>query len=162
MNTAVPILNQPPVVSGHWKTVLAIFLIFAFGCFSGVLSMSMIARHRAADAALRNPADIGPVLERRLLRGIELDEDQQQHAHNIFKANSDRRQQLQAQLHPIVQALDYGTVTQIDAMLRPDQRDHFHQNVLQLEQNSGKNVFDPTAPAAPDFPPAIPPPPPTP
>jgi hypothetical protein len=168
MSTAAPILNQPPVVSGHWKTVLAIVLIFAFGCFSGSLSMSIIARQRAADASLQSPADIGPVLERRLLRGVDLDENRRQHAHGIFAANSDRRRQLQAQLHPVLQALDYGTVTQIDAMLRPDQRDQFHRNVLQLEQNSGKNVFDPTAPAAPDFPeapdfpPAMPPPPATP
>jgi len=141
------ILDQPPVVSGHWKTVLMIFIIFVFGCFSGSLSTTLIDNHRMADTLLRGKSPVSDLLEKRLMRDIALDAGQRQAVRDLLDANGVQREQLQGQLHPQIQQLDRATTSKIDALLQPDQRDQFHHNITLLDQRYGHNLFDPGAPA---------------
>jgi len=136
-------LDQPLVVSGHWKAVLVIFIVFAFGCFSGAVSMSMIAQHRTGDALLRGQNTVGKVLERRLLRDMELEGEQRQAAHALFADNSRQRERLENQIHPQTKLVDHETVTKIDALLQPEQRRQFHKNIAAVERHFGHACFDP-------------------
>jgi hypothetical protein len=107
--------------------------------------MSMVDRQRETDAILHGQDQLGNTLERRLMRGVELDAAQKQKVRDLFGDNSAQRKLLQAQLHPQIQALDHATVAKVNAILRPDQRDHFQQNIMQLQVRYGDQLFDPGA-----------------
>ncbi len=145
--TTDTILHPPPVVSGHWRTVTNILIIFVFGCVSGAFSMMLIDQHRVGDALLRGETSIGDLLERRLMRDILLEPGQRKSVHDLFEANAHQRQELEVRIRPQIQTLDQATTARIDALLQPDQREQFHNNLAQIEEHYGHKLFDPGAAA---------------
>jgi hypothetical protein len=149
MSLADSLLDQPHVVSGHWKTVSMIVLIFAFGCFSGALSTSMISEHEEGAAILSGRTHLDDLLEQRLMRDLLLEPDQKQQVNDLLAANLAQRKQLEQGYRPQVRALDADTLRKVEAVLKPDQLDQFHHNLALFEQHYGHAVFDTGAAPAP-------------
>ncbi|MCE0482882.1 MAG: hypothetical protein LV479_01435 [Methylacidiphilales bacterium] len=125
-----------------WKAVLGIVLIFIFGFVCGITSTSIYA-HRKMVEFLQHPAlTVSNTLERRLTHNLNLDSDQKQRIHELFLANLDQRKQLQEQIQPQVRVLNRQTFMEINSVLRPDQREQFHQNLAQIRRRFGPALPD--------------------
>src|SRR5258708_37530056 len=110
-------------MSSHWKAVLGIILIFVFGCLSGVLSTSIYFHHEAIDVFTGGPEGAAKLMERRMTHNLVLDENQRQKIHELFMENMRQRKLLQKEIQPQVQTLNRETFKQINAVLRPEQRE---------------------------------------
>ena len=141
-----------------WKAVLGVILIYIFGCLSGAVSTSIFFHHRMI-AFLQHPAiALSAALEKRLTGNLGLDANQKQQVHGYFLDNLQQRRQLQRQIQPQVQALNQQTLQQISAILRPDQKELFDQNVEKLKKRFGAAAANPNTenPASPPVQPAAP------
>ena len=143
-------------MTSHWKAVLGIVLVFLFGCASGWLSRSMVAYHQTSTFLQRGPEGVAKLLERRMTHDLDLDANQQQQIHACFMENVNQRRQLQLQIQPQIQLLNRQTLQQINAVLRPDQRERFQANLVEFRQRFGKSPFNPNAESQPASPPANP------
>ena len=140
-------------MTSHWKAVLGVILVFIFGCLSGTLATSVFFYHRTTEFLQRSPEGMADLLERRMTHNLGLDANQQQQIHTCFMENVAQRKQLQLQIQPQVQMINRQTLQQIDAVLRPDQRERFHENLVQFRKRFGKSPFNPNAGNQPVLPP---------
>jgi predicted component of type VI protein secretion system len=116
-------------MSKTWKAILGVILVYLFGCLSGAVSTSIFFQHKMIQF-LRHPAvALSGELEKRLTKNLELDANQKQQVHECFLENLQQRKDLQKTIQPQVQALNQQTLERISAILRPDQREQFDQNV---------------------------------
>jgi hypothetical protein len=144
-------------MTSHWKAILGIILVFIFGCLFGALATSAFFYHRTAEFLQRGPEGMADLLERRMTRNLGLNEDQQRQIHACFMNNADARRELQVQIQPQIQTLNREMLQQINAILRPDQQERFHENLVRFRQRFGKSPFNPNAENNPVSPPAPPP-----
>jgi hypothetical protein len=132
-------------MSSQWKAVLGVILIFLFGWASGALCTTLFFAHRTEELIKRGPETVVDLLERRLTRNLHLDADQQQQIHGLFMENVNERRELQRQIQPEVQRLNWQTFRQISAILRPEQRQILRQNLETFRQRFGKYALNPNA-----------------
>jgi hypothetical protein len=132
-------------MTGHWKVVLGVILIFLFGCISGWLSRSLLAYRQTAEFLQRGPEEAAMVLERRMTHNLDLDASQREQIHACFMENVNQRKQLQSQIQPQIQMLNRQTLRQITALLRPDQQERLRENLAQFRKRFGKGPFNPNA-----------------
>jgi hypothetical protein len=125
-------------MTGNWKAVLGVILVFVLGCLAGVLASSVYFAHRASVFLQRGAAAYIEVAERRVTRGLNLDENQKEQIHEVFMANLAERKHLQAQIQPQIQALNFQTVREIKSLLRPDQMEAFHRNLTEFHRRFGR------------------------
>lgn len=120
-----------------WKSTLAVMLVFALGVAAG-LFLGFIIMHQHVAAALRRESPAyEQLLERRLSRGLDLDDGQRERFHEALMANIEQRKQLQAQLQPQVQALNFETRREIRSILNPQQLAAFRQNLEEFRRRFG-------------------------
>jgi len=132
-------------MTSHWKVVFGVILIFLFGCASGWLSRSLLAYHQTAEFLQRGPEGVTTLLERRMTHNLDLDATQREQIHACLMENVAQRRQLQLQIQPQVQMLNRQTLQQITALLRPEQREQFRENLVQFRKRFGKSPFNPNA-----------------
>jgi hypothetical protein len=120
-----------------WKPTLAVMLVFALGVAAG-LSLGLIIMHQHVNAALRRESPAyEQLLERHLSRGLELDDGQRQRFHQALMANIEQRKQLQVQLQPQIQTLNFETRREIGSILNPQQLATFHHNLEDFRRRFG-------------------------
>jgi hypothetical protein len=125
-------------MSSNWKAIVGVLLIYIFGCFSGMVSTSIFVHHMML-GFLRHPGvALSAALEKRMTRNLDLDANQKEQIHAYFQENLTQRKDLQKQIQPQVQVLNQKTFDQIAAILRPDQADHFRQNVETFREHLEK------------------------
>lgn len=132
-------------MTNHWKAVFGVILVFIFGCLFGALGTSVFFYHRTTEFLQRGPEGVAELLERRMTHNLALDANQRQQIHAYFMENVGQRKQLQFQIQPQIQMLNRQTLQQINAVLRPDQRELFRENLTQFRQRFGKSPFNPNA-----------------
>lgn len=142
-----------------WKAVLGIILIFVFGFASGVVCSSIFVHRKMVDFLQHPGVAAAAVLEKRLTRNLDLDSNQKQQIHDLFTQNLEQRQQMQKQVQPQVRMLNRQTFMQINAVLHPDQREKFHENLAQLRKRFNQaapnaETEDPIGTSIPPAPPA--------
>jgi hypothetical protein len=125
-----------------WKAVLGIVLIFILGWFGGALTTIAIARHRALNLIQHGPEALAIVLERQTTRDLGLTDDQKTHLHTLFVENLKQRMEFQKQIQPQVRAVNRQTLQEIDALLTPDQQQHFQENLVLFKERFGRNPFN--------------------
>ncbi|HEV3272407.1 MAG TPA: hypothetical protein VGZ93_09525 [Candidatus Methylacidiphilales bacterium] len=146
-------------MNATWKAAAGVILIFILGWFGGALTTLVIARHKALaliQMTQHNPEALAIVLERQTTHGLGLNEDQKKKLHALFVENLNQRMELQKQVQPQVKAANRETLQEIDAVLTPDQQQHFHENLVLFKERYGRNPFNTggeakaDAPAAPE------------
>jgi hypothetical protein len=134
-----------------WKSTLAVMLVFALGVAAGLFLGFIIMHQHVAAALHRDSPAYEQLLERRLSRGLQLDDNQRQRLHEALMTNIDARKQLQVQLQPQVQALNQETRREIRSILTPAQLAIFHQNMEDFRRRfgapglGGSRGFEPVA-----------------
>jgi hypothetical protein len=136
-----PIYGAIDLMSPTWKAVIGVILIFILGWFGGALSTLVIVKHKAM-MVQRNPEALAIVLERQTTRNLGLDADQKSHLHSIFLDNLRQRMELQRQIQPQVKTINGQTLQQIDTVLKPDQQQKFHDNLVLFKDRFGRNPFN--------------------
>jgi hypothetical protein len=126
-----------------WKAVLGVILVFIFGFLAGVVSTSIVAEHKVADFLKHPGVGLMKVMEKRLTKGLELDDQQKKQIDDDFMENLRQHKQLQLQIQPQVQLLNQATVKQITATLRPDQQERFNKNLDDLRNRFWKYSSNP-------------------
>ncbi len=137
----------------HWKAILGVTLIFVFGWISGVLSSSLVIQHRRVEMFKNGPIGMAEMLEQRVTRNLHLDPPQQQQVHALVLDAVQQRERLQGQIRPQLQVLNRQMNQQIEALLRPDQRETFRTNLKNMRKRVEKAQIG-SAPA--DNPPPVP------
>jgi len=136
-------------MSPHWKAVLGVIFVFFFGCASGWLGSSMLHYRQTAQILRGNPDVLADLLERRMTRNLGVDETQKAQIRDFLMENLRQRRQLQTQIQPQIQVLNQRTLKEINAVLRADQVEQLHQNLVEFRQRFGKNPFNPNADSQP-------------
>jgi hypothetical protein len=128
-----------------WKAILGVILIFILGWLTGALCGSLYVRHRVLDIVQRGPEAVAGILEQRMTRNLDLDATQKDQIHGFILANLQQRKLLQAQVQPQVQVANRETLKEINSVLRPDQQQKLHENLVEFRQRFGKSPFNPNA-----------------
>ena len=145
-------------MSPTWKAAIGIILVFILGWFGGVVTIMVIARHKAIAMTQRGPEAIAIMLERQTTRDLSLNADQKAKLHDLILDNVKQREELQKQIQPQVKELNRQTLQQIDAQLTSDQQQRFHDNLILFKDRYGRNPFNvgpddkPAQPAQPTTP----------
>jgi hypothetical protein len=126
-----------------WKAVLGVILIFVLGCVFGAIGTSLIVRHRVLQIVRGGPEAMAELLERRTTRNLDLNTDQKAQIHALVLKNLQDRKQLQMQIQPQVQSENRETLKAIDAVLKPEQVQRFHDNLLEFKMRLGRNPLNP-------------------
>jgi hypothetical protein len=106
------------------KLGLLIAFIFIAGFVSGIVVTRVVVRH-FVQRALAHPEMIRAMIERRLTRNLRLDADQQVKVHNILLNTHEQMDALRQQFRPGFTNIIQNTVSQISAILTPEQQEKF-------------------------------------
>jgi hypothetical protein len=120
-----------------WKSTLAVMLVFALGCAAGVLVAFIVMRQHVTSVLQRDSPAYEQILERRLTRGLDLDESQRERFHEALTANIEARKSLQKQIQPQVQALNIQTRRELRSILKPEQFAIFRRNLEDFRRRFG-------------------------
>ena len=132
-------------MSKTWKAVLGVFVIYLFGCFSGVVSTSIFFHHKML-IFLKHPGTVLlATMEKRMTGNLSLDANQKQQVHDYFLQNLQQRKELQKQIQPQVQELNRQMIKEINTVLHPDQQERFRENVAQFKHRFVDNPLNPNA-----------------
>jgi hypothetical protein len=118
-------------------------LVFIFGCISGWIGASVVDYRQTTQFLQGGQEAVAKLLEMRMTRNLNLDENQKRQIHQYFMDNLAQRKQLQMQIQPEIQLVNRETFQEINAILRPDQQKIFRQNVTLFRQRTGKSPFNP-------------------
>ena len=127
-------------------------LVFFLGVLAGALISAVYFKHRTTVFFQRGTPAYVELLERRLTRGLDLDDIQRQQIHDAFLQNIEERKKLQFQIQPQVQQLNMETMRQIRGALHPEQLAAFRENLKKFRQQFGRPLPGGHAPeeASPD------------
>jgi uncharacterized protein YneF (UPF0154 family) len=120
-----------------WKSTLAVMLVFALGVAAGLFLGFIIMRQHVNAALRRDSPAYEQLLERRLSRGLRLDDSQRARFHETLMANIEQRKQLQKQLQPQIQALNLETARELRSIFTPQQLATFRQNLEDFRRRFG-------------------------
>jgi hypothetical protein len=141
---------------GQGKSILGVLLVFVLGGLAGgFLALSIAHRWELAAIQRGSPA-YEQFLERRLVRGLDLTDDQRERFHEALVSNIKARQDLQRELQPQMQELNVELGRAMRVNLKPDQLATFRQNLKDFRQRFGAPGIG-TGPklAAPDDPASV-------
>ena len=120
-----------------WKSMLGVLAVFVLGAVAGLLIGFIFMRHRMTAMVKRGSPAYEQFLERRLSRGLNLDEGQRARFHEVLVANIEARKKLQMQIQPQVQSLNLATKEQIRSMLTPQQLVTLRRNMEEFRSRFG-------------------------
>ena len=129
-------------MTSHWKAVCGVILVFILGCISGWIGASVVHYRQTTLFLQGGPEAVAKLLESRMTRNLNLDDNQKQQVHQYFLQNLEQRKEVQAGIQPQLQMLNRETFQQINAVLRPEQRTLFRQNIALFRQRTGKNPLN--------------------
>jgi hypothetical protein len=129
-------------MSNSWKAFLGVILVFFLGTLAGALIAAVIFKHRATVFFQRGSPAYVELLERRLTRGLALDDTQRQEIHESFLQNLEQRKKLQAEIQPQVQQLNHETMREIRSVLRPGQVEKFKDNLAEFRLRTGRPALN--------------------
>ena len=130
-------------MTSPWKAVCGVVLVFLLGCLSGWIGASLVHYRQTTQFLQGGPEAVAKLLETRMTRNLNLDENQRQKVHQLFMDNLVQRRQLQMQIQPQVQLVNRETFEEINVLLRPDQQKIFRENITLFRQRTGKSPFNP-------------------
>ena len=125
-----------------WKAALGVIFIFILGWFGGALTTLIIAHHKIIALAPGNPQALTTLLERQTTRGLKLDDGQRAKLHDLLLENVRERKELQKQIQPQVWTYNRQTMDAINAVLTPEQRQKFEDNLLLFKVHFGRNPLN--------------------
>lgn len=117
-----------------WKSITGVLTVFALGCLAGLFLGFIVVHHRVVAVMQRGSPAYEQMLERRLSRGLHLDDGQRTRLHETLVANIEARKKLQAQLQPQLRALNLQTSRDLQSMFTPDQLATFQKNLVELRR----------------------------
>jgi hypothetical protein len=129
-------------MSSTWKAALGVIVIFILGWFGGALTTLIIAHHKIIALAQGNSQALTTLLERQTTRGLKLDEGQRAKLHDLLLQNVRERKELQKQIQPQVWTDNRQTMDAINAVLTPEQRQKFQDNLLLFKAHFGRNPLN--------------------
>ena len=124
------------------KAAIGVILIFILGWFGGALSVWIFAHHKLMVLATGNTQALTLLLERQTTRGLKLDDDQKAKVHDLLLENVRERKELQKQIQPQVWTDNRQTMDAINAVLTPEQRQKFQDNLLLFKAHFGRNPLN--------------------
>ena len=125
-----------------WKAALGVIFIFILGWFGGALTTLIIAHHKIIALAQGNSQALTTLLERQTTRGLKLDDGQRAKLHDLLLENVRERKELQKQIQPQVWTYNRQTMDAINAVLTPEQRQKFEDNLLLFKVHFGRNPLN--------------------
>ena len=129
-------------MSPTWKAALGVIFIFILGWFGGALTTLIISHHKLIALAQGNSQALTTLLERQTTRGLKLDEGQRAKLHDLLLQNVRERKELQKQIQPQVWTDNRQTMDAINAVLTPEQRQKFQDNLLLFQAHFGRNPLN--------------------
>jgi hypothetical protein len=129
-------------MSPTWKAALGVIVIFILGWFGGALTTLIIAHHKIIALAQGNSQALTTLLERQTTRGLKLDDVQRAKLHDLLLQNVRQRKDLQKQIQPQVWTDNRQTMDAINAVLTPEQRQKFQDNLLLFKTHFGRNPLN--------------------
>jgi hypothetical protein len=129
-------------MSPTWKAALGVIVIFILGWFGGALTTLIIAHHKIIALAQGNSQALTTLLERQTTRGLKLDDGQRAKLHDLLLQNVRERKELQKQIQPQVWTCNRQTMDAINAVLTPEQRQKFQDNLLLFKAHFGRNPLN--------------------
>lgn len=115
---------------------LAILLaaaLFASGLAVGALGVHLFYAHRVV-AFGAPPMPVGPMFERWLERSLELSEPQRREVGEILERSRFEAEVLRREMGPRLHAMNRQTIESIAAVLTPEQRERFEQEMTRWER----------------------------
>jgi len=124
---------------------ISVILVFILGCLSGSLGTFVFVAHRTTVLLHRGAPAFAELVERRMTRHLDLDAAQKEKIQQFLVQNIDSRKQLQGQIQPDVQRLNFQTIQQIRSILRPDQARIFYDNLADYRKHLARAALPPGA-----------------
>jgi Spy/CpxP family protein refolding chaperone len=104
-----------------WKPILLLVLVFVAGVATGVLG-NRISVRREVQQALKSPEKTQLIMERSLIRRLNLDAGQQAQLHTIMTETRTKLRELRREFQPQTSAIMQDSTAKISALLTPEQR----------------------------------------
>jgi len=108
----------------HWRSILALLLVFAAGIAVGAVGVRTAVR-RALEQAQAHPEQSQAILERSLVWQLRLDNRQREHLHEILADSRSQLDQIHHSIQPRVTTVMHDTDDEIIAMLTPEQHQRY-------------------------------------
>lgn len=107
-----------------WKPILALVLVFLAGLALGIVGTRVVTR-RVIRAALQNPELVALRIERDLVRGLKLNEEQKVKVHATLVDAQKQLQELRTDFQPRFLVITSNAQEHISQVLTPEQREKF-------------------------------------
>ncbi len=114
---------------GQTKAIVGVGFVFFFGIVSGVALTMKFVESRIHDLVDGGPQKLGEIVVRRLDHQLILDPEQRRQVEQIALTARDSIQTLRAQAQPQVDRIMDTSITQIRAVLKPEQAKKFDEIV---------------------------------
>ena len=115
------------------KPWLVILLVFVAGFAGGVVATRVTVRHFIQEA-VRRPATARDVLERRIVRRLQLNPEQRRAVHQALVKRQTGLRNLRAEFTPRFSEIVSNANSEISVVLTPEQRDTFEK----LKEQNGR------------------------
>ncbi|HSF15773.1 MAG TPA: hypothetical protein VLK65_09475 [Vicinamibacteria bacterium] len=113
------------------RAAIVLLFVFALGAFTGIV----YERHRSSpSAAAMSAKEAHEAAMADLRESLQLDDDQVAQIHAIFVKHHDVVQRSWERLRPEVQSAMQQVHLEIAEMLRPDQRERFHEWLMRRRE----------------------------
>jgi hypothetical protein len=122
------------------KTVLGLCLIFVLGVFAGFLVDRLIFA-REIGALLERKHPMLALVQRRWTRDLSLDHDQQAKLQVILDQAAQKVHAAEEPIQPQLRGVLADSEQQIEAMLRPDQLQKFHEDLARARQQFASSAY---------------------
>ena len=129
-------------MSPTWKAALGVIVIFILGWFGGALTTLIIARQKLLTLARGDTQTMTSVLVRQTTYGLRLGDNQRVQLRALILENVKQRKELQKQIQPQVWTCNRQTMDAINAVLTPEQRQKFQDNLLLFKAHFGRNPLN--------------------
>jgi hypothetical protein len=129
-------------MSPTWKAALGVIVIFILGWVGGSMTTLIISHHKILALSQGNSQALTALLERQMTRGLKLDDGQRAKLHDLLLENVRQRKELQRQVQPQVWTCNRQTMDAINALLTPEQRQKFEDNLLFFKARFGRNPLN--------------------
>ena len=105
----------------NWKPILLLVLVFVAGVTTGVLGNRVSVR-REVQQALKQPEKTQLIMERSLVRRLNLDANQEGQLHLIMTETRTKLRDLRREFQPQTSAILQDSTAKISALLTAEQR----------------------------------------
>jgi Spy/CpxP family protein refolding chaperone len=119
--------------------ILAVCALFVSGVVIGVLGMHLYYVQKLTDP-WQHPAMVGRVMNERLVRELDLSEEQREEIQAILEDSRREGEEMRQRMRPEVEGLMKRTLEAIEEVLTPEQRERFEQ-MRRLDRRPIERLF---------------------